>query len=344
MLENKSNLVPLQGLGVINWGIIGCGNVTELKSGPAFNKVEHSHLVAVMRRNADLAKDYALRHNVPKFYSDADLLINDAEINAVYVATPPDTHASYAIAAMKAGKPVYVEKPMARTYAECQEMIRVSEETGMPLFVAYYRRSLPAFLKVKSLIEDGAIGKPLSVNIRLLKSARVNDQKEELQSWHVNPNIAGGGYFYDLASHQLDYLDFILGPIKDAKGIAQNLGGYYPAEDMVSAVFTFQSGVIGIGSWCFIASKESEEDTIEILGTKGKIIFSCFQHGDVKLTTAEGEVSYSFQNPVNISFHLIQQVVDELRGEGKCDSTMYSAARTSLVLEEIVKNYYEDFK
>ena len=224
----------------INWGIIGCGNVTELKSGPAFNKVEHSHLVAVMRRNADLAKDYALRHNVPKYYSDADLLINDADINAVYVATPPDTHASYAIAAMKAGKAVYVEKPMARTYAECQEMIRVSEETGMPLFVAYYRRSLPAFLKVKSLIEDGVIGKPLSVNIRLLKSASNNDQKEELQSWHVNPNIAGGGYFYDLASHQLDYLDFILGPIKDAKGIAQNLGGLYQAEDMVSAVFTFQ--------------------------------------------------------------------------------------------------------
>ncbi|MDD4489259.1 MAG: Gfo/Idh/MocA family oxidoreductase [Paludibacter sp.] len=150
----------------INWGIIGCGNVTELKSGPAFNKIEHSRLVAVMRRNADLAQDYARRHQVPRFYADADLLIHDPEVNAIYVATPPDTHAMYAIKAMRAGKPVYVEKPMARTYAECQEMIRVSEETGMPLYVAYYRRTLPTFLKVKSLLDEGAIGKLLTVNIR----------------------------------------------------------------------------------------------------------------------------------------------------------------------------------
>lgn len=123
----------------IKWGIIGCGNVTELKSGPAFNKVEDSKLVAVMRRNADLAQDYAQRHNVSKFYSDASELINDSEVNAVYIATPPDSHALYAIEAMKAGKPVYVEKPMAQNYAECMEMIRVSEETGMPLHVAHSR-------------------------------------------------------------------------------------------------------------------------------------------------------------------------------------------------------------
>ncbi len=154
----------------IKWGIIGCGDVTELKSGPAFNKAEQSQLVAVMRRNAEKAADYAKRHGVPKWYSDADQLINDPEVNAIYVATPPDTHAMYAIAAMKAGKPVYVEKPMARSYAECREMIRVSEETGMPLLVAYYRRTLPAFLKVKELVDGGAIGQPLTVNIRLHKS------------------------------------------------------------------------------------------------------------------------------------------------------------------------------
>ena len=114
----------------VNWGIIGCGNVTEKKSGPAFNKIEGSRLVAVMRRDASKAEDYARRHGVPKFYSDATLLINDPDVNAVYIATPPDTHAKYAIETMRAGKPAYVEKPMARTIAECEEMIRVSEETG----------------------------------------------------------------------------------------------------------------------------------------------------------------------------------------------------------------------
>jgi len=327
-------------LNEVNWGIIGCGNVTELKSGPAFNKVEHSRLVAVMRRNAALAEDYAKRHGVPKWYSDANELINDPDVNAVYIATPPNTHASYAIQAMRAGKPVYVEKPMARNYQECKEMIRVSEETGMPLFVAYYRRTLPAFLKVKELIDDGIIGKPLTVNVRLLKSVPERDLKPETQFWHVNPEIAGAGYFYDLASHQLDYLDFLFGPIIQVHGIAVNQAGFYKAEDTVTGTFRFGNGVIGTGSWCFVVAKGNDEDIIEINGTKGKLSFSSFQHGDVILTTPEGTVSFSSQNPENIQHNLIDQVVKTLRGESECVSTAKSAARTSAVLEEMVKNYY----
>jgi len=324
----------------INWGIIGCGNVTELKSGPAFNKVAHSKLVAVMRRNAALAQDYAQRHQVPKFYSDATELINDPDINAIYIATPPDTHASYAIQAMKAGKPVYVEKPMARNYAECKEMIRVSEETGMPLFVAYYRRTLPAFLKVKELIENNAIGKPLTIHIKLHKAFGEQDQLPDKQHWHVNPEVGGGGHFYDLASHQFDYLDFLFGPVTEVSGIASNITGYYKAEDTVSAVFTFKSGVQGTGSWCFVVDKASEEDFIEITGTHAKITFPCFNPGEIQLTTQSGTERFTFQNPENISFFLIKQVVESLQGTNNCVSTMYSAARTNDVLEKITKSYY----
>ena len=103
----------------IAWGIIGVGDVCEIKSGPAFNSIEGSKLVAVMRRNAALAQDYAQRHSVPKWYDDADALINDPEINAIYIATPPDTHQFYTLKAAKAHKIVYVEKPMARNYKEC---------------------------------------------------------------------------------------------------------------------------------------------------------------------------------------------------------------------------------
>lgn len=324
----------------INWGIIGCGNVTELKSGPAFNKVAHSKLVAVMRRNAVLAKDYAQRHQVPKFYSDATALINDPDINAVYVATPPDTHATYAIQAMKAGKPVYVEKPMARNTAECKEMIRVSEETGVPLFVAYYRRTLPAFQKVKELIENNTIGKPLTVHIKLHKALGEQDQMPDAQHWHVNPEIGGGGHFYDLASHQFDYLDFLFGPVTAVSGTASNIAGYYKAEDTVSAAFSFKSGVQGTGSWCFVVDKVSEEDFIEITGTQGRIIFPCFNLGEVELITQSGTAKFAFLNPENISFFLIKQVVETLEGTGSCISTMYSAARTNEVLEKITKSYY----
>lgn len=324
----------------VNWGIIGCGNVTELKSGPAFNKVEHSRLVAVMRRNGALAEDYAKRHGVPKWYADADQLINDPEVNAVYIATPPNTHASYAIQAMRAGKPVYVEKPMALNYSECQKMIKVSEETGISLFVAYYRRTLPAFLKVKEIIDNGIIGQLLTVNVRLHKSVPERDLKPETQFWHVNPEIAGAGYFYDLASHQFDYLDFLFGPVIQVHGLAANQAGYYAAEDTVTGTFRFGNGVIGTGSWCFVVAKGNEEDIIEINGTKGKLTFSSFQHGDVNLTTPEGTISFSFQNPENIQYNLINQVVKTLLGESECVSTGKSAARSSAVLEEIVKNYY----
>ena len=144
----------------VNWGIIGVGDVTEVKSGPAFYKIEHSNVAAVMRRDAEKAADYADRHGIEKWYSNASELINDPDVNAIYIATPPDSHASYAIAAMRTGKPVYVEKPMARTYSECQEMLEVSGKTGMPFWVAYYRRALPAFLKAKRFFEAGEIGKP----------------------------------------------------------------------------------------------------------------------------------------------------------------------------------------
>ncbi len=328
---------------MIKWGIIGVGNVTEVKSGPAFYKVEGSELVAVMRRNAEKAADYAKRHNVAKWFSDASELINSPEVNAIYIATPPDSHARYAIEAMRAGKPVYVEKPMARSFAECREMLKVSEETGMPIWVAYYRRSLPAFLKAKELIEAGAIGKPLMVNIKLYKQAEERNQTKEEMHWHVFPEISGGGYFFDLASHQFDYLDFILGEVTEVKGNAKNRAGLYPAEDTVSGTWTHKSGVVGTGSWCFVVDENSEEDEIEIIGEKGKISLPCFSPpGILKLETSDRIKNMTFKNPEHVSQNLVQQVVNEISGNGKCVSTGISAARTSWVLDEMVRGYYQE--
>jgi len=327
----------------VRWGIIGCGDVTEVKSGPAFSEAEHSSLVAVMRRNAAKAADYAARHKVPRWYNDATKLINDPEVNAVYIATPPDTHARYAIEAMKAGKPVYVEKPMARNYAGCQEMIRVSKETKMPLFVAYYRRSLALFLKVKELVETGMIGKPLTVNIQFYKEATEKNLTPDQLPWRVFPKIAGAGYFYDMGSHQLDILDFLFGPISDVHGTSRNLAGLYPAEDTVSASFSFENGVTGTGSWCFVTAKSAERDIIEIIGTEGSLHFDCFGPFKLILKRKDGTTGFVFPRPEHIAGGLIKQVVEELRGVGKAPGTGVSAARTSWVMEEIVKDYYNHF-
>ncbi|NMD72080.1 Gfo/Idh/MocA family oxidoreductase [Bacillus sp. DNRA2] len=324
----------------VRWGIIGCGDVTEVKSGPAFQKTPNSELVAVMRRTASLAKDYAQRHGVPKWYEDADLLINDPDIDVIYIATPPGSHKEYTIKAAKAGKAVYVEKPMARTFEECQEMIAACEAAGVPLFVAYYRRSQPRFLKVKELLENKAIGEVRFVSTMQYQTPSEDVMDSRSLPWRVQPHLAGGGLFFDLASHTLDILDYLLGPIKEIQGIASNQAGYYPAEDIVTGTYRFESGVHGIGNWCFSSFKNA--DINEIVGTHGKISFSTFGNTPVYLTTASETKEWSFEPPMHVHQPLVETIVSELTGTGsQCPSTGASGARTNWIMGEMVKDFYK---
>jgi len=322
---------------MIHWGFIGCGNVTEKKSGPAFSKVEGSDVVAVMRRDIDKAKDYARRHGVGKWYDNAADLINDPQVNAVYVATPPGSHAEHAIAAMRAGKPVYVEKPMAASYEECCRMNQVSAETGIPCFVAYYRRTLPYFLRVKQLINDGLLGEISTVQIRFAIPPYATDYDRENLSWRVKKEIAGAGYFYDLASHQFDLLDFLFGEIAQTEGFSDNRAGLYDVEDTVAAAFRFHSGIVGSGSWSFVAPQDTRTDRIDVVGTKGKLSFSTFDFSTILLESASGIQEFSEANPENIQYYLIQQIVNYLNGRGELPvSTGATALRTNCIMDEIL--------
>ena len=324
----------------VSWGIIGCGDVTEVKSGPAFNKVPNSRLTAVMRRNGQLAEDYARRHGVPRWYDSAEELINDQEVNAIYIATPPDSHSAYAIEAMKAGKPVYVEKPMAINHSQTLQMIEASEKYNVKLLVAYYRRALPGFLKVKELVDSGRIGAVRTVNIQLYKSLSESELTGNTP-WRVIPEIAGGGHFADLASHQLDYLDYLLGPVERVRSVTTNQVGAYPAEDLIGAAFKFNHNVVATGSWCFTVPEFMERDIIEIIGSEGAVRFSCFGFEPVVLVTSEGTETFDFPKPEHVQQNLIDLVVQELTGKGKSPSTGVSAARTNWVMDEVLKEYYE---
>ncbi|NSW95685.1 MAG: Gfo/Idh/MocA family oxidoreductase [Bacteroidales bacterium] len=324
---------------MIRWGIIGTGNVTEVKSGPAFNKAKGSKLVAVMRRDLQKAKDYARRHNVPKYYINADDLINDNEVDAVYIATPPDSHAGYAIKVLEAGKPVYIEKPMALNYEECLKINRTAEKHQLPVYVAYYRRTLPGFLKIKNLIESGEIGKLRFVNIQLFKPLS-DDEKAGRLPWRVLPEVSGGGHFFDLACHQLDYLDFLLGPVQKVNSLATNLSGYYKAEDFVTAGLTFPGNISMTGTWCFCTDKKSARDVLEFFGEEGMIQTSTFTFEPIIVTNKKGRMEFVNERPENVQFYLIQQIVDALHGKGEVVSTGITAARTSRVMDEVVKEYY----
>jgi predicted dehydrogenase len=301
----------------INWGIIGCGDVTEIKSGPAFNKVKNSSLVAVMRRDEAKAKDYAQRHNVTKWYADADSLINDPDVNAIYIATPPSSHEQYTIAALNAGKPVYVEKPMAVNAAAAENMMNVAKEKNTKLVVAHYRREQPMFKKIKQLLAENIIGDVRFVNLEFLKRSLT---KEELQipktAWRVDSAIAGGGLFHDLAPHQLDLMYYFFGEADKVNGIALNQQKLYNADDIVAGNILFKSGIIFNGVWCFSVNENEENDVCEIIGSKGKISFSVFGDPKIMMTVKGKKENFLFEPLQHVQQPMIEKVVGYFLDDG----------------------------
>lgn len=301
----------------IRWGIIGCGNVTEVKSGPAFNKVPHSKLVAVMRRNGEKAADYARRHGVPKWYTAAQELIDDAEVNAIYIATPPDLHEKYALAAMQAGKRVYVEKPMAIDFVAAQKMMEVAESSDTKLCIAHYRRQQPYFKKIKALLNDKSIGDVLWINLLFLQPHKKEALGTDKNWWRIDPAQSGGGLFHDLAPHQLDLMIHFFGAPQMAKGIAFNQGGHYQADDVVNGTALLPNGILFNGLWHFNAPPHTAADFCEMVGTNGRLSFSVFGPQVLYLTIGDKSETLTFEPPQHVQQPMIEQVVAYFRGESE---------------------------
>ena len=321
----------------VRWGILGCGDVCERKSGPAFQKATGSSLVAVMRRNRALAEDFARRHDVPRFYDDADALVGDPNVDAVYVATPPGTHLELALRVCRAGKPAYVEKPMARNYDECVAMVRAFEQARVPLFVAYYRRGLERFRFARDIVGSGRIGKVSGV--RYCYSAPHHARLDPLAlPWRVRAEHAGGGLLLDLGSHTLDILDFILSPLEKVCGSATNCASPHDVEDTVAMSFVTQSGIPGTAHWSFAA--DAHADRIDILGTRGHVSTPTFGEAPLEVAVDGKTETFPFPNPPSIQQPLIQSMVDALRGKGSCPSTGLTGSRTSAVMDQALLSYY----
>lgn len=317
----------------IRWGIIGCGDVTEKKSGPGFQKARGAELVAVMRRNAAAAADYAQRHGVTAWYDDADRLINDSNVDAVYIATPPATHTAYIESVARAGKPIYCEKPMGIHYDRSRAAVQFCRERGVPLFVAYYRRGLEKYRAVRNLINDGAIGDVRYVHVQVHARPLQITEPAELP-WRVRPEVSGGGLILDVGSHGLDLLDFYLGPITTVKGFASNQAGRYTVEDMVSGAWIHENHVHGSGNWCFNADRD--EDWVVVYGNRGRITFSVLDiAGLVIVENTNGTQELCFDPPQHVQQPLIQMITDELLGLSTSPSTGESALRTDWVLDRL---------
>lgn len=323
---------------MINWGIIGCGNVTEVKSGPAFNNIDRSRLVAVMRRNSAKAADYAVRHGVAKWYDDAADLMADPSVNAVYVATPPAFHEAYAVEALKQGKFVYVEKPVTISEASCKRMMEAMEKYNGRLCVAYYRRALPMFEAIKKTIDTGGIGRVKMVRLNLLQPQQSPLITATEDNWRVRPEISGGGLFFDLAPHQLDILLWMLGNAENFSGIAINQSGSYAAEDTVCGVMTLGKNIAFTGNWCFSMPEALKEDSCEIIGDKGSLRIAVFGR-QYQLTRGGGSQTFSFEHPAHIQQPMIEKVVKYFLGEGDNPCTLQEALQSLRIMEAFRRHF-----
>ena len=322
----------------IKWGIVGCGDVTEVKSGPAFNKVKNSELVAVMRRDADKAQDYARRHNVPKWYSDANKLINDADVNAIYVATPPSSHEEYTMMAFDAGKPVYVEKPMSVDAASANRMVKAAKEKNLKLVVAHYRNAQPLFNRIKQLLNGKVIGDIRFVKSELYKPSLSAPELEiPKNAWRVDPAIAGGGLFNDLAPHQFGLMNYFFGEAARVCGISLSQDDLYNADDMVAGNILFKNGVLFNGIWCFTVSPEDEKDHCTIVGEKGSIEFTFFNQREVILTINGQRQTLSFDILQHVQQPLIEKIVEYFLDEGPNPCSGEQGALVMQWIEEFTK-------
>jgi len=322
----------------INWGIIGCGNVTEVKSGPAFNKVKNSSLVAVMRRDAQKAEDYAIRHNVPKWYDDATKLINDPDVNAIYIATPPSLHEEYALQAIRVEKPVYVEKPMTLNYVSAKRILEAAEEKNIKVSVAHYRRGQPFFNKIKQLINDKIIGDIRVVQLEFYKKL-MSDEQMNLSGnkWRVDAAISGGGLFHDLAPHQLDLMYFFFGDVESVGGISVNQSKKYNADDIVCGNILFKNGVVFNGIWCFNCGKDDAKDICKIVGSEGSMSFSVFNEQKLVIHKNDTEDIISFTPPHHVQEPMIEKVVSYFLDEGPNPCGAKEGAEVMRLLDAITK-------
>ncbi|TKB06901.1 Gfo/Idh/MocA family protein [Desulforhopalus sp. IMCC35007] len=322
---------------MISWGMIGTGDVTEQKSGPAFYTCEGSALYAVYNRTHGKALDYAKRHKVPVVHESIEALLSDPKVDAVYVATPPVTHKELALQVIASGKPLCLEKPMAMNRGECREIVEAAQKRNVPVYVTYYRRSMEKFKKIKELLDGGTIGKIGSVQVtqyqQLIAGAREGDIP-----WRVEPSVSGGGILVDMGSHVFDILDFLVGPIATISGKVTNYGGYYKAEDSAVAAFVFENGVLGAGTFNY--NTDRWVDRIEIAGDKGRLIFSCFDNEPVEIFAGGREELLHFTPPEPVYSPFVKDMVGCLLS-GDVKGYVETAVRPTELLDQLLATYHQ---
>lgn len=297
----------------LRWGLVGAGDIAEKRVAPALQHATRSELVAVSRRRPDMAEKFARKFGASRWHSTWEDLVKDAEIDAVYVATPVDLHANITIAAAQAGKHVLCEKSMALNVADCDRMIRAAEINGVKLGVAYYRHLYPIIQRVKALLKDHTIGVPVIVQINAFE--RFNPAPDHQRAWLLNPLIAGGGPMFDFGCHRIEVLQNLLGKVTTVSKMLANVVYTREVEDTAAAIVRCETGPIAVLNVTHAAAEP--QDTLRIFGSAGSIHIPKLNGSELHIVQGNNETVESHPAPENFHQPLIEQFIEAVLNDGQ---------------------------
>jgi predicted dehydrogenase len=292
---------------MLNWGILGCGDITDQRGAPAINAQANSRLVNFQSRTAALAEDFARRHGAERWTTSRAELLADPEVTAVYVATEHHRHCEDVLAAAAAGKHVLCEKPMANSVADCRRMIDACAANGVALQIAYYRRYYPKFVKVKELLDAGAIGEVVTVHIHY--SQRLEAERITPSNWRLQAERSGGGALVDTGSHRLDLLCWLLGEPERVAAFAETRELPIQAPDAESLLIRMAGGAhVTTGHGYRMPSP----DRFDLIGTEGILSATPVDGPGLRLIAGSREEHWELPKHANVHFPLFDDFARRL--------------------------------
>jgi len=307
---------------MINWLVVGVGDIARKRVIPAILAEPRSTLAAVVTRNPSKADAYPGALAWPTL----EAALAPKNIDAVYISLPVAMHAHATIVSLDAGVHVLCEKPMAMNLAEAQSMVAAAHRSGRLFGVAYYRRLYPKLIRAKQLIADGAIGQPV------LAEANCHGWLEsEERAWLRDPALAGGGPLYDIASHRIDAMNFLFGRARRATGITSNALHKMGVEDSATVLMQFDGGIHGIVDvrW----NSRIPRDQFRVIGAEGELNLDPLNGPDLRTA---GSVE-SLPTDGNVHYPLIENFVDALEGKSPLASPGDQAMGVDWVIEQVMR-------
>lgn len=320
----------------LHWGIIGANPSAALWC-EALQSLTDTQVLAVASKDKSAASTFARRFGLKHSYNDAQQLTDDARIDAILVATPASTHATFAMMAMRAGKPVCVLPPLTRTYEDCLRLNRISQETNLPCFVAFYRRTLPIINKVKELIEHNIVGTLLNIQMNVM--APVASNLADINATNIRKlglESDNNDMFSLVAPQQLDIIQEIFGIIVKAHGYENVLPNTGMQDRSIAACLRFSSGLVGSAAWSFCQSATDLNDFVEVFGTDGTLKFSVYDEKPIILQTPHREEIIDVDCLANPYQLFLQQMSDHIRGLNHCSSDSISATSVCWLMDRIL--------